>query len=166
MKPTEQVASDMGCQYIYDEWGRVNLHADRIAMGDTVVVETLPTNGRIDTTFAPYVRTSRVAIFAFLKHCDLDFDGVEVGEIIDEMLDVAKEYIVRLDATGAFEPITNLLDFNSVIDFLDANMAGVRVTLELKEAQGECVDTTPPSDDDDQDEEPTPIEGEGGDDNQ
>lgn len=139
MRPTKQVALDMGCKYLYDEWGRINLHADELKIGDVVVVETLPTNGQIDTRFAPVVKTSRTAIFAFIKHCDLDFDGVEVGEIIEEMLDLAKRYIVRLDATRQFEPIEGLMDYNAVIDFLDANMAGVRVTLTLKELEGGCV---------------------------
>lgn len=139
MRPTKQVALDLGAKYLYDEWGRINLHADKLKIGDVVVVETLPTNGQIDTRFAPVVRTSRTAIFAFLKHCDLDFKGVEVGAIIDEMLDLAKRYIVRLDATRAYEPIEGLMDYNAVIDFLDANMAGVRVTLTLKELEGECV---------------------------
>lgn len=140
MRPTKQVARDMGCKYIYDEWGRVNLHADRLKMGDTVVVETLPTNGQIDTTHTPLVRTSRTAIFAFLRHCDLDFEGAEVGRIIDEMLDVAKLYVTRLDATGAFEPLPTTLDWSAVVDFLDANMAGVRVTLTLKEVAGGCAE--------------------------
>lgn len=140
MRPTKQVALDLGAKYLYDEWGRINLHADKLDIGDVVVVETLPTNGQIDTRFAPVVRTSRTAIFAFLKHCDLDFKGVEVGAIIDEMLDLAKRYIVRLDATRAYEPIEGLMDYNSVIDFLDANMAGVRVTLTLKELEGVCLD--------------------------
>lgn len=139
MRLTKQVALDLGCKYIYDEWGRINLHADKLAMDDVVVVETLPTNGQIDTTFAPVVKTSRTAIFAFLKHCNLDFDGVEVGGIIDEMLDKAKAYILMLDATGVYEPLAGLIDYNSVIDFLDANMAGVRLTLELKEISGGCV---------------------------
>lgn len=138
-RPTKAIALELGAKYLYDEWGRINLHADKLAIGDTVVVETLPTNGQIDTTFSPVVRTSRTAIFAFLKHCDLDFDGVEVGAIIDEMLDVAKAYIVRLDACGVYEPLNGILEYNSVIDFLDANMAGVRVTLELKERAGGCV---------------------------
>lgn len=138
-RPTKAVALSLGCKYLYDEWGRINLHADKLKIGDVVVVETLPTNGQIDTRFVPVVKTSRTAIFAFLKHCDLDFKGFEVGHIIDEMLDLAKKYIVRLDATRKYEPIEGLLDYNAVIDFLDANMAGVRVTLTLKELEGECV---------------------------
>ena len=74
-----------------------------------------------------------------MKHCNLDFDGVEVGGIIDEMLNKAKAYILMLDATGVYEPLAGLIDYNSVIDFLDANMAGVRLTLELKEISGGCV---------------------------
>lgn len=139
MRPTKQIALELGAKYLYDEWGRINLHADKLKIGDVVVVETLPTNGQIDTRFAPVVRTSRTAIFAFLKHCDLDFKGAEVGAIIDEMLDLAKRYIVRLDATRAYEPIEGLMDYNAVIDFLDANMAGVRVTLTLKELEGVCL---------------------------
>lgn len=140
MRITKEIALGMGCKYIYDEWGRVNLHADKLKMGDVVVVETLPTNGQIDTTFAPVVKTSRTAIFAFLKHCNLDFDGVEVGAIIEEMLDVAKRYILQLDLVGNYEPIADVIDYNSVIDFLNANMAGVRVTLTLKELEGGCVE--------------------------
>ena len=34
MRATKQVALDMGCKYIYDEWGRVNLHADKLKIGD------------------------------------------------------------------------------------------------------------------------------------
>lgn len=139
MRTTKAVAQALGCLYIYDEWGRVNLHADRLPIGSIVVVETLPTNGEIDTTFAPVVKTSRTAIFAFLKHCDLDFKGVEVGEIIEEMLAIAKQYVLLLDQSGEFEPLDGRIEWNSVVDFLDANMAGVRLTLELKELKGGCV---------------------------
>lgn len=139
MRTTKAVAQAMGCRYIYDEWGRVNLHADRLPIGASVVVETLPTNGEIDTTFAPVVKTSRTAIFAFLKHCNLDFDGVEVGEIIEDMLALAKQFVLLLDQSGDFEPLDGRIEWNSVVDFLDANMAGVRLTLELKELKGGCV---------------------------
>ena len=140
-KIIERIAAEMGCAYIYDDWGRINLKADPYGhyKEQRLIIETLPTNGQIDTRFVPVVRTSRTAIFAFLKHCDLDFDGAEVGAIIDEMLDLAKHYIVMLDATRVYEPIEVLLDYNVVLDFLDANMAGVRVTLTLKELEGECV---------------------------
>lgn len=139
MKATKQIATNLGCKYIYDEWGRVNLHADRVKIGERVVVETLPTDGEIDTQALPIVRVSETKIFAFLKHCDLDFDGKEVGDIIDEMRDVAKRYIAALDSVGEFEPLPARVPYNAVLDFLDANMAGVRVTLTLKEFKGECV---------------------------
>ena len=135
------IAADMGCAYIYDDWGRINLKADKYGnrKEQRLIIETLPTNGQIDTRFAPIVRTSRTCIVAFLKPCALDFEGAEVGTIVDEMLDLAKQFIARLDATGYYEPINGLMDYNVVLDFLDANMAGVRVTLSLKELEGECV---------------------------
>lgn len=137
----QQIAADMGCAYIYDDWGRINLKADKYGnrKKTRLIIETLPTNGQIDTRFAPLVRTSRTCIVAFLRPCALDFEGAEVGNIVDEMLDLAKQFIKRLDATNYYEPIEGLLDYNVVLDFLDANMAGVRVTLTLKELEGECV---------------------------
>ena len=140
-KVIERIANEMGCAFIYDDWGRINLKADPYGnrKQTRLIIETLPTNGQIDTTFAPVVRTSRTCIVAFLKPCALDFEGAEVGLIVDEMLDLAKQFIKRLDATRYYEPIEGMLDYNVVLDFLDANMAGVRVTLALKELEGECV---------------------------
>ena len=140
-KIIERIAAEMGCAYIYDDWGRINLKADKYGnrKQTRLIIETLPTNGQIDTQFAPLVRTSRTCIVAFLKPCVLDFEGAEVGYIIDEMLDLAKDFIKRLDRTRAYEPIDTLLDYNVVLDFLDANMAGVRVTLTLKELEGGCI---------------------------
>ena len=140
-KVIERIANEMGCAFIYDDWGRINLTADKYGnrKQTRLIIETLPTNGQIDTRFAPLVRTSRTCIVAFLRPCALDFEGAEVGNIVDEMLDLAKQFIKRLDATNYYEPIEGLLDYNVVLDFLDANMAGVRVTLTLKELEGECV---------------------------
>ena len=140
-KIIERIAAEMGCAYIYDDWGRINLKADKYGnrKHTRLIIETLPTNGQIDTQFSPIIKTSRTCIVAFLKPCALDFEGAEVGYIVDEMLDLAKDFIKRLDSTRAYEPIDTLLDYNVVLDFLDANMAGVRVTLTLKELEGECV---------------------------
>ena len=133
MRPTKQVALSLGCNYIYDEWGRINKHADKVQKGTTLIAETLPTTGEIDLQFSPMVSVSKTAVFAFLQHCDLDFKGKDVGEIIDDMTRLASRFIIALDATGDFEPIENHANFNAVIDFLDANMAGVRCELTLKE---------------------------------
>ena len=139
MRPTRQVAQDMGCAYMYDTIERVNLRADKLAIGDTLIAELLPSGGTIDTTFTPLVRESRDTTFLFLTHCDLDFKGRDVGEIIDEMLDLAKRFIVRLDALGIYEPQDVVRQWSPYINRLDANMAGVALSLTLKELQGDCV---------------------------
>lgn len=139
MRITQQIALDLGAVYMYDTWERINLRADKLAIGDVLVGELLPTGGMIDTSFAPVVREQRNTSIVFMTHCDLDFEGASVGQIIDDMLALAKRYLVRLDASLVFEPVGNDVEWQVLIDRLDANMAGVALSLTLKENQGECV---------------------------
>lgn len=139
MRITEQIALELGAVYMYDTWERINLRADKLKIGDVLVGELLPTSGMIDTSFAPVVREQRNTSIVFMTHCDLDFEGASVGLIIDDMLALAKRYLVRLDASLVFEPVGNDVEWQVLIDRLDANMAGVALSLTLKENQGECV---------------------------
>lgn len=139
MRITQQIALELGAVYMYDTWERINLRADKLAIGDVLVGELLPTGGMIDTSFAPVVREQRNTSIVFMTHCDLDFEGASVGLIIDDMLALAKRYLVRLDASLVFEPVGNDVEWQVIIDRLDANMAGVALSLTLKENQGECV---------------------------
>lgn len=139
MRITQQIALELGAVYMYDTWERVNLRADKLKIGDVLVGELLPTGGMIDTSFAPVVREQRNTSIVFMTHCDLDFEGASVGLIIDDMLALAKRYLVRLDASLVFEPVGNDVEWQVLIDRLDANMAGVALSLTLKDNQGECV---------------------------
>ena len=139
MRITQQIALELGAVYMYDTWERVNLRADKLKIGDVLVGELLPTGGMIDTSFAPVVREQRNTSIVFMTHCDLDFEGASVGQIIDDMLALAKRYLVRLDASLVFEPVGNDVEWQVLIDRLDANMAGVALSLTLKENQGEGV---------------------------
>ena len=139
MRITQQIALELGAVYMYDTWERINLRADKLKIGDVLVGELLPTGGMIDTSFAPVVREQRNTSIVFMTHCDLDFKGASVGLIIDDMLALAKRYLVRLDASLVFEPVGNDVEWQVLIDRLDANMAGVALSLTLKDNQGECV---------------------------
>lgn len=139
MRITQQIALELGAVYMYDTWERINLRADKLKIGDVLVGELLPTGGMIDTSFAPVVREQRNTSIVFMTHCDLDFEGASVGQIIDDMLALAKRYLVRLDASMVFEPVGNDVEWQVLIDRLDANMAGVALSLTLKDNQGECV---------------------------
>lgn len=139
MRITQQIALELGAVYMYDTWERINLRADKLKIGDVLVGELLPTGGMIDTSFAPVVREQRNTSIVFMTHCDLDFEGASVGLIIDDMLALAKRYLVRLDESMVFEPVDNDVEWQVLIDRLDANMAGVALSLTLKENQGECV---------------------------
>lgn len=139
MRITQQIALELGAVYMYDTWERINLRADKLKIGDVLVGELLPTGGMIDTSFAPVVREQRNTSIVFMTHCDLDFEGASVGLIIDDMLALAKRYLVRLDASLVFEPVGNDVEWQVLIDRLDANMAGVALSLTLKDNQGECI---------------------------
>lgn len=139
MRITQQIALELGAVYMYDTWERINLRADKLKIGDVLVGELLPTGGMIDTSFAPVVREQRNTSIVFMTHCDLDFEGASVGQIIDDMLALAKRYLVRLDASLVYEPVGNDVEWQVLIDRLDANMAGVALSLTLKDNQGECV---------------------------
>lgn len=139
MRITQQIALELGAVYMYDTLERINLRADKLKIGDVLVGELLPTGGMIDTSFAPVVREQRNTSIVFMTHCDLDFEGASVGLIIDDMLALAKRYLVRLDASLVFEPVGNDVEWQVLIDRLDANMAGVALSLTLKDNQGECV---------------------------
>lgn len=139
MRITQQIALELGAVYMYDTWERINLRADKLKIGDVLVGELLPTGGMIDTSFAPVVREQRNTSIVFMTHCDLDFEGASVGQIIDDMLALAKRYLVRLDESMVFEPVGNDVEWQVLIDRLDANMAGVALSLTLKDNQGECV---------------------------
>lgn len=139
MRITQQIALELGAVYMYDTWERINLRADKLKIGDVLVGELLPTGGMIDTSFAPVVREQRNTSIVFMTHCDLDFEGASVGLIIDDMLALAKRYLVRLDASLVYDPVGNDVEWQVLIDRLDANMAGVALSLTLKDNQGECV---------------------------
>lgn len=139
MRITQQIALELGAVYMYDTWERINLRADKLKIGDVLVGELLPTGGMIDTSFAPVVREQRNTSIVFMTHCDLDFEGASVGLIIDDMLALAKRFLVRLDESMIFEPVGNDVEWQVLIDRLDANMAGVTLSLTLKDNQGECV---------------------------
>lgn len=139
MRITQQIALELGAVYMYDTWERINLRADKLKIGDVLVGELLPTGGMIDTSFAPVVREQRNTSIVFMTHCDLDFEGASVGVIIDDMLALAKRFLVRLDASLVYDPVGNDVEWQVLIDRLDANMAGVALSLTLKDNQGECV---------------------------
>lgn len=130
----------LNCAYIYDDWGRINLRADSVPIGTDIVCQVLPPTGTIQTKFAPQARVTKEVMFVFLRHINLDFNGDDAGEAIDAMAEKAKEFVLRLDAANIYEPLSDEITWNAVLDFMDANMAGVRLTVELVPLVAPCVD--------------------------
>lgn len=134
-KLIKKIAKEMGCDYVYDDWGRINLYADRIK-GDVLVAEVIPMEGNINTKHMPVMVTSKSTMVAFLTPCNLDFSGDEVGNKIDAMLEVCKEFLQRYSEAEGVDILPDSITYNNVLDFLDANMCGVRVTIDITDLGG------------------------------
>lgn len=127
MEEFKQIAHKLGCTYIKDDFARINLHADKVVKYP-LICETLPTGGEIVTQHAPAMSYTKDIILCFLAPCRLDFSGREASDIIDKMVLLARKFIVMYcESHGADMPAR--LRYNAVLDFLDVNLAGVRVTL-------------------------------------
>lgn len=130
-KLIEQIAERLGASYIYDDFARINLRADSVEKFP-LIVETLPVDGSLNMRFLPVVQAQKNVTIAFLEPCPLDFDGARVDVHLAHMLELATAFVRELAKVGGVN-IPDDLDYNAVLDFMDANVVGVRVTLALPE---------------------------------
>lgn len=130
-KLIEQIAERLGASYIYDDFARINLRADSVEKFP-LIVETLPVDGSLNMRFLPVVQAQKNVTIAFLEPCPLDFDGARVDTHLLHMLELATAFVREL-AKGGGVYIPDDLDYNAVLDFMDANLVGVRITLALPE---------------------------------
>lgn len=121
-------AQRKNCAYIRDDFARVNLLADKVTKYP-LIVETLPTDGTINASMAPALQVSKNVIVCFLTPCNLDFTGDEATVAINDMLRLACEFVNEY--VDINPDMVRTVNFNAVLDFLDANLAGVRLTLPL-----------------------------------
>lgn len=125
-KLIEQLAEQLGASYTYNDEGRINLTADKLKKWP-LVAEFIPAAGNFDTKLAPVIRTRRDTIVAFLVPCDLDFEGATIAPQIELMTQYAAKFLNAYIAAGYELP--DIVAYNIVLDYLDKNLTGVRVTL-------------------------------------
>lgn len=127
MNEIKQIAHALGCSYIHDDFARINILADKVTRYP-LIAETLPTGGEIIATHAPAFSATKEIILCFLTPCRFDFTGHEASDKIDEMLVLAQRFVnAYCSAHGVDVPAR--LRYNAVLDFMDANLCGVRITL-------------------------------------
>lgn len=128
------IADTMGnVNYIYDGWGLVNLRADK--METPLMVNILPVTGAYHVA-GRRITESADCLIGFLDKTEFDFDGVENDAIIEKCKKLALEFIMTLNASGLFEPISEDVPMSIEYNLLDVNLTGVILTLRLQEKEG------------------------------
>lgn len=135
----KKIVSEMGrLHFIYDDWARTNIRLDNEQLPAFVFV--LPASGQMHLKNNSF-RDAPDCLFAFLSKAEFDFDGEENELTVDKMKKEAQRFIVALQKSGMFEPITDPIDYTVAFDELDVNLTGVVLSLRIKEVAGSCVNT-------------------------
>lgn len=80
-------------------------------------------------------------IYFLTTQPQLDFDATSNEVLIDNMIDVATEFIGRVKSDKSIH--INEIDINlqSIYDANNKNLTGVHIAIDLKEQQGRCIPT-------------------------
>lgn len=128
------IAERMGnVNYLYDGWGLINLRADKTPT--PIMVNVLPVSGALNMG-GRRITESQDCIIGFLDKTEFDFDGTQNDAIIERMKKLAIEFILTMNESGLFEPISGEVPMSIEYNLLDVNLTGVVLTLRLEEKQG------------------------------
>lgn len=139
----KEIVDGMGrLNFIYDDWARANVRLDREKLPAFVFI--LPTSGSMHYKNNNF-RDAPYCLFAFLDIADgdnreFDFDGSENEKTVERMKAEARRFVVALQKSGKFEPISETINYSVVYDELDVNLTGVTIEMQLKEIEGICVE--------------------------
>lgn len=125
-----------GITYIFDNWATANVRLDSSAM--PAVLNLLPVSGRFNLG-KTQLKDFPNCMIAFIDKSDLDFDGTENDGIIERCKNLAKEFILRLNASGLFEHVDDDIPYSVIYDKLDVNLTGVVIEMQLKEIKGLAI---------------------------
>lgn len=130
MRVIERIAKQMQCSYIYDDFWRINMHADKVKHWP-LITEGVPADGGVDTRRMPMMTTTRNTMVSFLVPCRLDWEGERVTEKVDAMLVLMRKFLRELVAEGYAVP--DAVQYATIINQYNSNLCGVRMTLPMTE---------------------------------
>lgn len=140
-KKIRAIADKMGIAYMYDDWTRVNQRIDRAPL--PTMVNVLPVSGSFRyTNSGATLSLQSDCLIAFLDKTDFDFDSTENDVIVHKMTDYAAAFVMLVNESGDFEPITeDNMRLQVCYDKLDVNVTGVILEITLVETNGYCTFT-------------------------
>jgi hypothetical protein len=140
MKGIKEIAKALGMSYMFDNWARVNVRADKVDKYP-LLVDMLPSGGAFGLQ-SGQIKDEQNCLFAFLDKTPLDFDGTTNDAIIERMKTLAKKFIYQINNGGIYEAIDgDTLPYSVVYDKLDENVTGITIELTLIPIAGECLDS-------------------------
>jgi len=137
-KIKEIVSSISGLDYMFNDWTRANVEFDFDKVTFPVCLNILPVSGQLfnhNGNFRDYPN----CLIAFLDIADLDFDGEENEGTVERMKEYARKFILAVNSSGKFTPISEIIPYSVVYDMLDQNLTGITIQVQLKELKGVCV---------------------------
>lgn len=120
--------------YVYEDMQGMNLKMDSAEL--PAFVNIIPLQGSIRVTPTQIKWNPRCSFWFVDKVC-LDADNEELQDVVDRCMDYAYEFILALNESRHFDPVENTdVDTQIVVSDTDANVAGVVITLQLRERDG------------------------------
>lgn len=142
-KRIKQIASHFtGCNYFFANWQQLNEALEEVKKGKPVICYILPPSGRLSIKHsATYFVDKPSTLIAFLVHTEVDFDGEENDELIEQMKSLFRSFLKVLNASGLFEPIDDEeISYDVAYDDTDDCVTGILVNLPLVETTyAECA---------------------------
>ena len=117
-----------GVTYIFDNWQTANVRLDKLPL--PAVLNVLPVSGNFQlgpTQLKDYPN----CMLAFMDKTSFDFDA-----IVEKCKNMAKEFILLLNRSRLFEPISGSVPYSVFYDKLNVNVTGITISIQLKETSG------------------------------
>lgn len=122
-----------GVTYIFDNWQTANVRLDKLPL--PAVLNVLPVSGNFQlgpTQLKDYPN----CMLAFMDKTSFDFDGKDNDAIVGKCKNMAKEFILLLNRSRLFEPISGSVPYSVFYDKLNVNVTGITISIQLKETSG------------------------------
>ena len=122
-----------GVTYIFDDWATANHRVNRLPL--PAVVNVLPASGVFhlgNTQLKDYPN----CMLVFIDKAELDKDGAENDQVVECCKDMAREFLLLLNQSRLFAPVSGDVPYSVIYDKLDVNVTGIIIELRLEELKG------------------------------
>lgn len=101
-----------------------------------------------EVTFTTVRERASVAVGFLTLQPNIDFDGLENDTRVEQMKDIALDFVRRVHEGGVLRIEDDTIRIRSIYDMDDRNLTGVFLEITLLEVQGQCLDSYAPDEPD------------------